>query len=90
MTNTKITRTINTATAIITFFNDETEAIEKKTVSVATTQRVSEKEFKKIASVDGLQVLKVSNITYESGLYEMDLSTFLQYADKVGEGRTTL
>ena len=91
MKNTNITRTINIATATITYVNLKAMAIETVDVSIVTTQKVSEKDFVKWFN-DGTtyKQIKVDNIRYESKLYEMSLEDFVKYGNEVGNGRVTL
>ena len=91
MKNTNITRTINTATATITYVDLHLLRIETTDVSIVTTQKVTEKDFEKFYN-DGVnnKQVKVTNIRYESKLYEMSLEDFIQYATVVGNGRVTL
>ena len=91
MKNTKITRTINTATATITYVDLKAMAVETADVSIVTTQKVSEKDFVKCYN-DGnvYKQIKVDNIRYESKLYEMSLEDFVKYGTVVGNGRVTL
>lgn len=91
MKSTNITRTINTATATITYVDLHLLRIETTDVSIVTTQKVTEKDFEKFYN-DGVnnKQVKVCNIRYESKLYEMSLEDFIQYATVVGNGRVTL
>ena len=91
MKNTNITRTINIATATITYVDLKAMAIETVDVSIVTTQKVSEKDFVKCYN-DGTiyKQIKVDNIRYESKLYEMSLEDFVKYGTEVGDGRVTL
>ena len=91
MKNTNITRTINTATATVTFVDLKALSVESVDVSIVTTQKVSEKDFMKWYN-DGsvYKQIKVDNIRYESKLYEMSLEDFVKYGTEVGNGRVTL
>ena len=91
MKNTNITRTINTATATITYVDLKTMTVENDDVSIVTTQKVTEKDFVKWFN-DGnvYKQIKVDNIRYESKLYEMSLEDFIRYGTEVGNGRVTL
>ena len=91
MKNTNITRTINTATATITFVDLKALSVETTDVSIVTTQKVSEKDFVKKYN-DGIlcKQIRVDNIRYESKLYEMSLEDFVKYGTEVGNGRVTL
>lgn len=91
MTNTKITRTINTATASVVLFDISTEQLEHTVVQYYTTQKITEKEIvKMLESEQPVKVLKVEKIVYTSDLYEMDVNTFVENAKKIGTGRVTL
>lgn len=91
MKSINITRTINTATATVTYVDMNDLKVKEKTFSIPTTQKVNEKAFtKSLENDETVKVLKVSEITYESALYEMDLQTFMTYATRVGDGRVTL
>ena len=91
MKNTNITRTINIATATITYVNLKAMAIETVDVSIVTTQKVSEKDFVKCYNDGNIyKQIKVDNIRYESKLYEMSLEDFIEYGTEVGNGRVTL
>ena len=91
MKNTNITRTINTATATITYVDLVTMAVETEDVSIVTTQKVSEKDFVKWYNDGNIyKQIKVDNIRYESKLYEMSLEDFIEYGTEVGNGRVTL
>lgn len=91
MKTTNITRTINTATATLTYVDLQKMAVETVEESIVTTQKVTEKDFSNMYN-DGknYKLLKVDNIRYSSKLYEMDLETFVKYAKEVGKGRVTL
>ena len=91
MKNTNITRTINTATATITYVDLKSMAIETVDESIVTTQKVTEKDFANMYN-DGnvYKQIKVDNIRYESKLYEMSLEDFVKYGTVVGNGRVTL
>lgn len=91
MKNTNITRTINIATATITYVDLKLMTVETADVSIVTTQKVSEKDFVKRYN-DGIMFkqIKVDNIRYESKLYEMSLEDFVKYGTEVGNGRVTL
>ena len=91
MKNTNITRTINTATASITYVDLKAMALETIDVSIVTTQKVSEKDFVNWFN-DGntYKQIKVDNIRYERNLYEMSLDDFVKYGNEVGNGRVTL
>ena len=91
MKNTNITRTINTATATLTYVDLKQMTVMTSDVSIVTTQKVSEKDFTNWFN-DGelFKLLKVENIRYSSKLYEMDLETFVKYATEIGNGRVTL
>ena len=91
MKNTNITRTINTASATITYVDLTLMTIESKDVSIVTTQKVTEKDFANFCN-DGVyrKQVKVENIRYESKLYEMSLEDFVKYGNEVGNGRVTL
>ena len=91
MKNTNITRTINTATATITYVDLKTMTVENDDVSIVTTQKVTEKDFVKWFN-DGnvYKQIKVDNIRDESKLYEMSLEDFIRYGTEVGNGRVTL
>lgn len=91
MKNTNITRTINTATATITYVNLQTMTVQTDDVSIVTTQKVTEKDFAKFYN-DGVnnKQVKVDNIRYNSKLYEMSLEDFIKYGTEVGNGRVTL
>lgn len=91
MKTTNITRTINTATATLTYVDLQKMAVETVEESIVTTQKVTEKDFSNMYN-DGkiYKLLKVDNIRYSSKLYEMDLETFVKYAKEIGEGRVTL
>ena len=91
MKNTNITRTINIATATITYVNLKAMAIETVDVSIVTTQKVSEKDFVKCYNDGNIyKQIRVDNIRYESKLYEMSLEDFVKYGTEVGNGRVTL
>ena len=91
MKNTNITRTINTATATITYVDLQSMTVEKIDVSIATTQKLSEKDFVNFYNDGSLyKQIKVDNIHYESKLYEMTLEDFVKYGMEVGNGRVTL
>ena len=91
MKNTNITRTINIATATVTFVDLKALSVESVDVSIVTTQKVSEKDFANWFN-DGntYKQIKVDNIRYESKLYEMSLEDFVKYGTEVGNGRVTL
>ena len=91
MKNTNITRTINTATATITYVDLTLMTIESEDVSIVTTQKVTEKDFASYCN-DGVyrKQVKIDNIRYESKLYEMSLEDFVKYGNEVGNGRVTL
>ena len=91
MKNTNITRTINIATATITYVALVAMTVETDDVSIVTTQKVSEKDFMKWYN-DGTiyKQIKVDNIRYESKLYELSLEDFVKYGTEVGNGRVTL
>ena len=91
MKNTNITRTINIATATITYVDLTLMTIESKDVSIVTTQKVSEKDFANFCN-DGVyrKQVKIDNIRYESKLYEMSLEDFVKYGTEVGNGRVKL
>lgn len=91
MKNINITRTINTATATLTYVDLNLMKVMAVDASIVTTQKVSEKDFSGLYN-DGtmFKLLKVENIRYSSKLYEMDLETFVRYGTEVGEGRITL
>lgn len=91
MKNTNITRTINTATATLTYVDLKAMKVVTSDESMVTTQKVTEKDFSKMYN-DGetYKLLKVDNIRYTSKLYEMDLETFVKYATEIGDGRVTL
>ena len=91
MKNTNITRTINIATATITFVDLKAMSVEATDVSIVTTQKVSEKDFMEwYNDGDIYKQIKVDNIRYESKLYEMSLEDFVKYGTEVGNGRVTL
>ena len=91
MKNTNITRTINTATATLTYVDLKQMTVMTSDVSIVTTQKVSEKDFANWFN-DGelFKLLKVENIRYDSKLYEMSLEDFVKYGTEVGNGRVTL
>ena len=91
MKSTNITRTINTATATITYVDLTLMTIESEDVSIVTTQKVTEKDFANFCN-DGVyrKQVKIENIRYESKLYEMSLEDFVKYGNEVGNGRVTL
>ena len=91
MKNTNITRTINIATATITYVDLKALSVVTTDVSIVTTKKVSEKDFVKKYN-DGIlcKQIKVDNIRYESKLYEMSLEDFIEYGTEVGNGRVTL
>ena len=91
MKNTNITRTINTATATITYVDLTLMTVTTDDVSIVTTQKVTEKDFAKFYN-DGVHTkqVKVDNIRYDSKLYEMSLEDFIRYGTEVGNGRVTL
>ena len=91
MKSTNITRTINTATATITYVDLTLMTIESEDVSIVTTQKVTEKDFANFCN-DGVyrKQVKIDNIRYESKLYEMSLEDFVKYGNEVGNGRVTL
>lgn len=91
MKTTNITRTINTATATITYVDLTLMTIESEDVSIVTTQKVTEKDFANFCN-DGVyrKQVKIENIRYESKLYEMSLEDFVKYGTEVGNGRVTL
>ena len=91
MKNTNITRTINIATATITYVDLKAMAIETVDESIVTTQKVTEKDFANFCN-DGVyrKQVKIDNIRYESKLYEMSLEDFVKYGNEVGNGRVTL
>ena len=91
MKNTNITRTINTATATITYVDLQAMTVKTDDVSIVTTQKVSEKDFANFHN-DGVNAkqVKVDNIRYNSKLYEMSLEDFIKYGTEVGNGRVTL
>ena len=91
MKNTNITRTINTATATITYVDLQTMTVQTDDVSIVTTQKVTEKDFARWFN-DGVSFkqIKVDNIRYDSKLYEMSLEDFVKYGTEVGNGRVTL
>lgn len=91
MKNTNITRTINTATATITFVDLKAMTVETADVSIVTTQKVSEKDFVNwFNDGNNYKQIKAGNIRYESKLYEMSLEDFVKYGNEVGNGRVTL
>ena len=91
MKNTNITRTINIATATITYVDLKAMAIETVDESIVTTQKVSEKDFANMYNDGNIyKQIKVDNIRYESKLYEMSLEDFVKYGNEVGNGRVTL
>ena len=91
MKNINITRTINTATATLTYVDLKQMKVMSSDESIVTTQKVSEKDFAGWFN-DGelFKLLKVENIRYSSKLYEMDLETFVKYGTEIGNGRVTL
>ena len=91
MKNTSITRTINIATATITYVDLKAMAIETVDESIVTTQKVSEKDFANMYNDGNIyKQIRVDNIRYESKLYEMSLEDFVKYGNEVGNGRVTL
>lgn len=95
MKDTKITRTISTAHTSITYVDLNTMQVGTvDDYTLITTQKVTAKDFEKyfesMHKDDGMKLLKVSEITYTSALYEMDLWTFMQYGTYLGEGRVNL
>lgn len=91
MKSINITRTINTATATITYVDLKTMTVENDDVSIVTTQKVSEKDFVNWFNDEkAYKQIKVDNIRYESKLYEMSLEDFVKYGTEVGNGRVTL
>lgn len=91
MKSTNITRTINTATATITYVDLQTMTVQTEDVSIVTTQKVTVKDFASFCN-DGVYTkqVKVDNIRYDSKLYEMSLEDFVKYGTEVGNGRVTL
>ena len=91
MKSTNITRTINTATATITYVDLQLMTVTTDDVSIVTTQKVTEKDFANFYN-DGVRTkqVKVDNIRYDSKLYEMSLEDFIRYGTEVGNGRVTL
>ena len=91
MKNTNITRTINIATAAITYVDLKAMAVETADVSIVTTQKVSAKDFANMYNDGNIyKQIKVDNIRYESKLYEMSIDDFVKYGTEVGNGRVTL
>lgn len=91
MKNINITRTINTATATLTYVDLKLMKVMNADVSIVTTQKVSEKDFfGQYNDGEFFKLLKVENIRYTSKLYEMDLETFVKYGTEIGDGRVTL
>ena len=91
MKKANITRTINTATATITYVDLVSMTLQTNDVSIVTTQKVTEKDFAKFYN-DGLNIklVKVDNIRYDSKLYQMSLEDFVKYGTEVGDGRVKL
>lgn len=86
----KITRTVDTITVDFKYYDLQADTLCDGETTLDTTQSVNETDIKKWleSKYTDVKVLKITNVVTVSNLYEMDLSTFIEHATCVGEGRT--
>lgn len=77
----KIQRTINTTTATVLVFDDETNKTHE-VLSVFNNKLKVDKVMSEFSKM-GYKPIKVLSLSYGKELYEMELNTFIKYATKV-------
>lgn len=77
----KIQRTINTTTATVLVFDDETNKTHE-VLSVFNNKLKGDKVMSEFSKM-GYKPIKVLSLSYGKELYEMELNTFIKYATKV-------
>ena len=92
MKNQKITRTITIASIDAVTFNTEKELVEKKHVNIPTMQKLTDKDIEEYVTTafQNCKFLMVDSIEYITSLYSIDLQTFVNHADIIGDGRKAL
>lgn len=73
-----ITRVLYLTSATATYYNEQTDNLEKQELTYVTTSPPSMEDLRR--DIDNLQFLKVDNVKTEKKLYAMPLEKFVEHA----------
>lgn len=92
MKNQKITRTISIADIDIVAFNSEKKAVENKHMIIPTMHKLTDNDIEEYVTSEfkNCKFLMVESIEYRTNLYAIDLQSFVNNADVIGDGRKEL